>query len=626
MQSYNGESVSFENISLMNGFWHNRQKINEDVTVDAVYKRFSETGRIDALKGDWKEGRPNKPHIFWESDIAKWIEGAAYKLQKERDPDLEKKIDEIVDYMEAYQSEDGYLNIYFTVVEPDARFIRCTDHELYCAGHLIEAAIAYHNATGKDKLLRIVKRYIQLIDRVFRVEQSAAFDTPGHQEIELALYKLYKYTGQEKYLTLVEYFIETRGRSDRDETYDFADLDYMQAHLPVREQFTAEGHCVRAIYLYSAMADLALEKQDEALYKACDTLFENITERRMYITGGVGSTHRGEAFTFDYNLPEYTAYAETCGSIALALFARRMWLINPDNKYADIAELAIYNTALAGISFSGDSFFYENPLATDPRRNDFNDTRRPGLKEHLPLLERAKIFDCSCCPPNILRFIQSIGDFMYSTSGDTVHAHCYMDGYAKIPLEKGDARIYQRTEYPYDGRVVFDVEAGGGFRLAVRIPGWARSFNITLNGDLCPYSLKDGYAYIDRDLEDGDKIILELAMPVKVIEANPLVYDVCGRAAIKRGPIVYCAEGVDNEFNLRDVRINRETKWELQEQLIADTPVKSIVGPAKIRKNIRNLYSQNPVALKDVTLKLIPYYARANRGRSQMNIWFLLED
>jgi DUF1680 family protein len=626
MKQYGGCPVGFEKVSINGGFWAEKQKLMEDITIDALYKRFEETGRFEALKGEWREGKPNKPHIFWESDIAKWIEGVAYKLQKSRDKELEKKIDYLVDLMEAYQSEDGYLNIYFTVVEPEARFTRCTDHELYCAGHLIEAAIAYDKATGKDKFLKIMKRYADLIDKVFRIEHSAAFDTPGHEEIELALYKLYMHTGENRYLQLAMYFIDTRGTSKRDKTYDFASLEYMQSHLPVREQFTAEGHCVRALYLYSGMADLALHNKDESLYNACDKLFDNITQKRMYITGGLGSTYRGEAFTYDYDLPELTAYAETCASIALALFARRMWLISPNGKYADAAELAIYNTALSGVSLTGDSFFYENPLYADPKKKAFNDSRPRGLMQHLPIMERAKVFDCSCCPPNILRFIESIGDFAYSSSGDTVFAHCYMDSKAEIPLEHQIVNIEQHTQYPYDGKIVFSVKDGRGFSFALHIPEWARSFDIKVNDSECQFTLKDGYAYIDRLLGTGDMIELNLDMQIETVEANPEVRDICGRAALKRGPIVFCAEGADNRFNLRDVRIRRDTKWQIYEKEIANTRLIGISGPAEVRRRIDGLYSAEPIERQEVTLNLIPYHAWANRGVNEMNVWFLLKD
>lgn len=332
MEKYTGEQNSFKNITITGGFWKKKQDLFRGVTMEAVYDRFEETGRFEALKFNWKEGMPNRPHIFWESDVTKWIEGAAYFLQKRRDPLLEEKIDELVGRMERAQEENGYLNAYFTVVEPEARFTRRTDHELYSAGHLIEGAIAYAQATGKNALLRVAVTYADLIDRVFRIEHSAGFDTPGHEEIELALMKLYRYTGEERYKALAEYFINTRGTSERDETYSFTDQEHMQSHLPVRKQLTAEGHSVRALYLYSGMADLAKENKEEELAGVCEALFDNIVNQRMYITGGVGSTHRGESFSFDYDLPEYTAYNETCASIALALFARRMWLIEADGN------------------------------------------------------------------------------------------------------------------------------------------------------------------------------------------------------------------------------------------------------------------------------------------------------
>ena len=259
MEKWSGKPVSFADSTITGGFWKTEQDLCRKVTVNAVYDRFEETGRFEALKMQWKKGMPNQPHIFWESDVTKWIEGAAYFLKKERNPELEAKIDELVGRMERTQDTKGYLNAYFTVVEPKARFTRRTDHELYCAGHLIEGAIAYKEATGKDNMLRVAMKYADLIDRVFRVEHSAAFDTPGHEEIELALMKLYHYTGEERYFKLAEYFINTRGTSDRDETYSFTDQEHMQSHLPVREQVTAEGHSVRALDLYSGMAELALE-------------------------------------------------------------------------------------------------------------------------------------------------------------------------------------------------------------------------------------------------------------------------------------------------------------------------------------------------------------------------------
>lgn len=626
MGKWNQSPVGFENSRITGGFWKQRQDIFRRVTIDAVYDRFEETGRFEALKFNWKPGMPFKPHIFWESDVTKWIEGAAYFLKKERNEELEARIDELVARMERTQEADGYLNAYFTVVEPDARFTRRTDHELYCAGHLIEGAIAYAEATGKDAMLRVAMKYADLIDRVFRIEHSAAFDTPGHEEIELALMKLYRYTKEERYLKLAEYFINTRGTSARDTTYDFTDQEHMQSHLPVRKQKTAEGHAVRALYLYSAMADLALETKEEELTECCRTLFENITAKRMYVTGGIGSTHRGESFTFDYDLPEYTAYNETCASIALALFCRRMWLIEADSRYADCAERALYNTVLSGVSLSGDEFFYENPMSADPRRNAFNESRPDGLKEHLPILKRVKVFGCSCCPPNLVRTVGSIADYMYSVSEEenTVFAHCYMEADSDLSLNGKKILLSQKTAYPYDGKVLIQVESEGDFTLAVRIPGWCRNAVLTVNGKEAHEEAVKGYVYLKRHWAAGDEVLLDFPMDVKWIAANPKVIDACGRVAVTRGPLVYCAEGLDNEdMPLKSVRVVRNGKVEITEEKIGQMKLPVIRMQALGVKPFECLYTEDEVQEEECRLKLIPYFAWTNRGVTEMTTWFL---
>ena len=625
MKKYTGTEVSYTDIDLTGGFWKKKQELIQDVTIGAVYDRFEETGRFEALKCGWKEGEPNKPHIFWESDVTKWIEGASCFLQKKRDTDLENKIDEMITWMKNNQDESGYLNTYFTVVEPEARFTRRTDHELYCAGHLIEGAIAYAKATGKSTMLEVAQKYADLIDKVFRIEKSACFDTPGHEEIELALVKLYQFTGEKRYLLLSEYFINTRGTSARDMTYDFADQEHMQSHLPVRMQDTAEGHSVRALYLYAGMADLARINQDDTLADASEKLFHNIVDKRMYITGGIGSTHKGESFTYDYDLPEYTAYNETCASIALALFCKRMWLIEADRKYADCAERALYNTVLSGISLSGDEFFYENPVAADPRRNRFNHTRAKGLQEHLPILKRVKVFDCSCCPPNLIRAIGAIGDFMYSCSGDTIYAHCYMNGDAKINLDGKEVYLSQRTDYPFDGNIELIVHTAGRYRLALRIPQWCDAYQIKINGGSQAALEADGYVYLDRDWEENDCILLSLQMKIKLYEANPFVTDYCGKAAVSRGPLVYCGEGIDhNDRPLRDIRIKKIDSFEVRWDNIEGVEMPVLYGEAYARKSFDALYTEYEGREEKISLKLIPYFAWANRGITEMTTWFIL--
>jgi DUF1680 family protein len=626
MEKFIGKPISFEQIEVSDGFWKEKQELFRKVTINAVYDRFEETGRFEALKFNWKEGMPNKPHIFWESDITKWIEGAAYFLQKQRDPELEAKVDELVERMVNTQEENGYLNAYFTVVEPEARFTRRTDHELYCAGHLVEGAIAYAKATGKTAMLNVARKYIDLIDRVFRIEHSAKFDTPGHEEIELALVKLYDYTKEDRYLKLAQYFIDTRGTSSRDETYSFTDQEHMQSHLPVRHQLTAEGHAVRALYLYSGMADLALKNKEEELYRVCNELFANIVNKRMCITGGIGATHRGESFTFDYDLPEYTSYNETCASIALALFCRRMWLIEPNSAYADCAERALYNTVLSGVSLSGDSFFYENPLSADPHRNSFNDSRPKGLKEHLPILERVKVFDCSCCPPNLVRTVGSIADYMYSTLEDVIFAHCYINASGTILLQDKIIQLEQKTKYPYEGRIEITTQTEGNYTLALRIPSWTNSIIISINEETVSAPVVNGYAYYKRSWKAGDKVVLDMEMEVKVVEANPKVLDLCGRAAVTRGPLVYCAEGVDNKYELRDVRISRSANYVMEQETICETIIPTITTQATIREIPNQLYFDKPVTKHTVPLKLIPYFAWANRKATELTTWLLIED
>ncbi len=618
--------VTFDKLDVTGGFWKEKQDLFYHTSINAVYDRFEETGRFEALKFNWKEGMPNKPHIFWESDVTKWIEGAAYFLQKRRDAKLEAMVDELVERMVETQEENGYLNAYFTVVEPEARFTRRTDHELYCAGHLVEGAIAYAKATGKTAMLEVAIKYIDLIDRVFRIEHSAAFDTPGHEEIELALMKLYDYTGEERYKLLSEYFINTRGTSDRDETYSFTDQEHMQSHLPVREQLTAEGHSVRALYLYSGMADLAKKSGEKELFEVCKTLFLNIVNKRMYITGGVGSTHRGESFSFDYDLPDYTAYNETCASIALAMFCRRMWLMEPDRMYADCAEQALYNTVLSGVSLSGDGFFYENPLAINKERNLFNDSRPEGLQEHLPIMERVKVFGCSCCPPNLLRVVGSIADYMYSVADDVIFAHCYMEASGSIALNGKEIGLVQKTNYPYEGRIEIVTQTEGDYIIALRIPGWAKEGKITAGGEEVSAPVIGGYAYCKRSWKEGDSVVLDLSMEVRVMEANPKATDLCGRAAIVRGPLVYCAESVDNDCELRDIRISRGAEYHVKQDIICDTQIPVVDTKAKVRESSDQLYMEEAPAKKEIALRLIPYYARANRGATEMTTWFLLEN
>ncbi len=616
-------TVSYPSVSIQGGFWKTEQQLDRDTTVWAVYNRFAETGRFAALDCNWKEGEPQRPHIFWDSDIAKWLEGAAYLIQKEPNEKLEQLVDQAIDSLVKNQLDTGYMNSYFKTVEPDAIFTRRMDHELYCAGHLLEGAIAYYHATGKRKMLDAMERYITYIDEVFRINHAAAFDTPGHQEIELALYRLYEETKNERYHQLLRYFIDMRGRSERDTNAPF-DASYTQSHLPVVEQTEAVGHCVRALYLYCGMQDLAVLDGDEALKKACRTLFDEIVSKKLYITGGVGSTHAGEAFTIPYDLPDDTAYTETCASIALAMFCKRLWKDVPEGRFADVAEQAIYNTVLGDISLTGDHFFYENPLAADAKLAAHNNTCPPAGKQHLPLLERVRVFDCSCCPPNLVRFLASIEDYAYSCDDRTIYTHLYMDSQLNLDIQGEQLSLRQETNYPFDGAVKFTVQKPAAFQLALRIPGWCEKATIRKNGEEITCTPENGYVVLPGDWKENDCIELVLDMPVRFVEASPNCKHYAGRMAICRGPLVYCAEGADQpDVLLRDVRLSRSTPVTDQTVEIQGRILPSLCVKGSVRVANDQLYQTAPYAKKEVDVTLIPYFAWANRGMNDMTVWFL---
>ncbi len=617
------QNISFMDISIYNGFWNKRQQIISDKTIYAVWNRFKETGRFDAFNFNWVECNPNKPHIFWDSDIAKWIESVAFILTKKIDKTLEAAVDEIVDLIEKHQDESGYFNIYFTVVEPEQRWKRRTEHELYCAGHLIEAAVAYYNTTGKQKFLNLMRKYADHIEKVFKVDSSAAFITCGHEEIELALVKLYHCTGEKRYLELSKFFIDNRGLDSEEQYYNWANALYSQDHLPVRQQTTAEGHAVRAVYLYSAMADLALEYGDEELFTACRCIFENIISRKMYITGGIGSSAMGEAFTVDYDLPNLTAYTETCAAIGLALFARRMLLLDVDSIYSDIAEMVMYNGLLSGISLDGKSFFYENPLEIQPALVNSDVSLKEG-KRRLPPTQRKEVFDCSCCPPNITRFISSIGDFLYTYNETTLFVHHYMSSETQTVVNGVRTDLIQKTDYPLDGRISFTIKGNSFSNVAFRIPSWCESFSFRISGSEADISVQKGYAYINCTSQQIDTFDIYFNMSVQLIEASPMVQENSGRVALQRGPLVYCLEAADNGDFLMDIRIDKDLQYKLSYDDYFGVSVIESVGYRRKTDNFKNnLYKTTTDELEKVNLKFIPYFGFANRGENEMIVWVL---
>ena len=597
------KSVNFSNIKITGGFWKERQDLVRNVTAKAVYDRFYETGRIEVF--DFDKNTSVQPHIFWDSDVAKWMEGVAYLLAEKSEPHLEAIVENLIDLIEKNQDECGYFNIFYQTVEPQNRFKYRDCHELYCAGHLMEAAVAYYQATGKKRFLDLMCKYADYIEKRFKIDRDTDFATPGHEEIELALVKMYEVTGEKRYLELSKFFVDERGKKP-EFLNDWCKESYHQSHKPVREQDEAVGHAVRAVYLYSAMADLALRYNDKSLLDACEKLFDDIVNHKMYITGGIGSSKAGEAFTIPYDLPNLIAYTESCAAIGLVLFAHRMLLLTNDVKYSHVIERALYNGFLSSFSLDGKSFFYCNPLEVLP----YLKGRDEELNEKtisMPITERVEVFFCSCCPPNIVRFVPSIGNYLYTYDQNAIYVHQFMESTAQI---RG-LTIEQKTSYPLDGKIQITVK-GGSTKLCVRIPEYIDEYE---------GKTENGYAVFN--VNDGDTITLNFEMKPTFIEANPLVTFDSGKVAVMRGPMVYCLEEVDNGKNLRDIRLDKNT--EFAEFIDTSLNALCLEVDAFRRKPSNKLYAKLSNERIKIKAKLIPYYTFANRGESEMLVWTMVE-
>lgn len=591
-----------KNVEITGGYWKSKEEINRKITMDAVWTRFSETGRIKAIAFNYEKDEDFTVHHFWDSDVAKWMEAAAYFIGKGYN-EFTERMEYLVDGIVNNQMADGYFNSFYQYPgKIGGRFADRNMHELYCAGHLMEAACAYYEATGKDRFLRAMERYADLIERVFIKEESAAFSTPGHEEIELALVKMYKTTGNEKYLDMAKFFIDKRGTDKKDygDRWGIVGVGlYSQSHIPVREQKTAEGHAVRATYLYSAMADVAKICGDKALKEACEKIFSDIVTKKMYITGSVGSGRLGEAFTVDYDLPNETAYAETCAAIGLAFFANRMTELEKDAFYADVAERALYNGMMSGLGIEGDDFFYTNPLEICLLHHGKDVSVKES--EWLPITQRKKIFDCSCCPPNLNRVLASFGGMIYGYEGKTV----YVNQFAESEGDENGLWIKQKTNYPNDGKVIIESNAE---RLCVRIPSWCTKFTSDV-----PFKEEKGYAVFD-----GGCAEINMEMKPVIIEADPHIRDNYGKAALTFGPIVYCLEGVDNK-DIFTARLLRDSEFSLEydEKFM----LKRIKAKGERKIGTEKLYFAMNNEKEEVTLDFIPYSCFANRGECDMRVW-----
>ena len=572
--------------------------------------------------------------VFQDTDVAKWLEAVGFSLACYPDEELEKTADEVIDLIADAQCEDGYINTYFTIKEPDKRWTDlCEGHELYTAGHLMEAAVAYYEGTGKRKMLDCLCRFADLICDTFGTKEGKIHGYPGHEEIEIGLIKLARVTGNQKYLDQAKYFVDVRGvgenyfmkemsRPDYKLIFpEFADYtpEYSQSHEPVREQKTAEGHAVRAVYLYCAMADLAEKYKDEGLLHACETLWNNMVQKRMYLTGGIGSSGYLERFTVDYDLPNEYNYCESCASIGLALFGLRMNQITGESKYMDVAERALYNTVLAGIALDGKSFFYVNPLEVWPPA-----CMEGTTKKHVKPI-RQKWFGVACCPPNIARTLASLGQYIYAAypEKNQLYVNLFVSNETTLDWNENEISVKLETKFPWENSYKMELKnvPADGMDISLRVPDYAEEHEIKVNGKKADIKPESGYCKVH--VTDDAEIQVAFQAPPKFVYANPQVRADSGKVAITRGPLVYCLEEIDNGQNLPAIFIDTEAG--LTEEA-SDLFGGCVVIKAKGKKIDENsvseeLYGAVKPKLKDTGLTAVPYPYWNNRGEGEMLVW-----
>ena len=619
------DPVPFTSVKVTDNFWGQRLQASREVTIPLAFSKCEETGRYENFV---KAAHPSDTYkvegfSFDDTDVYKTIEGASYSLQTYPDKKLQKYIDSVLVIVAGAQEPDGYLYTARTVNPKHPHnwagkerwvAVENLSHEFYNLGHMIEGAVAHYQATGKRNFLNIAIKYADCVCREIGNGPQQKKYVPGHQIAEMALVKLYMVTGDKKYLDQAKFFLDTRGYTSRKDAYS-------QAHKPVVEQDEAVGHAVRAVYMYSGMADVAAITGDSSYIKAIDKIWDNIVSKKIYITGGIGAHHAGEAFGNNYELPNLSAYCETCAAIGNVYMNYRLFLLHGDAKYFDVLERTLYNGLISGVSLDGGSFFYPNPLSSNGKYS-----RKPW-------------FGCACCPSNVSRFIPSLPGYVYAVKNDQVYVNLYLSNKAELKVDKKKILLEQETGYPWNGDIRLKITQGNqDFTMKLRIPGWVRgnvlpsdlysyadnqkpAYQVSVNGQTVESDVNDGYLSIARKWKKGDVVEVHFDMIPRIVKANPKVEADHGRVAVERGPIVYCAEWPDNRFNVHSILLNQHPQFK-----VTDKP-ELLYGIRQITTDAQALsYDKaGKLVTKDVELTLIPYYAWAHRGEGDMEVWLPID-
>lgn len=619
------DPVPFTSVKVTDNFWGQRLQASREVTIPLAFSKCEETGRYENFV---KAAHPSDTYkveglSFDDTDVYKTIEGASYSLQTYPDKKLQKYIDSVLVIVARAQEPDGYLYTARTMNPKHPHnwagkerwvAVENLSHEFYNLGHMIEGAVAHYQATGKRNFLDIAIKYADCVCREIGNGPQQKKYVPGHQIAEMALVKLYMATGDKKYLDQAKFFLDTRGYTSRKDAYS-------QAHKPVVEQDEAVGHAVRAVYMYSGMADVAAITGDSSYIKAIDKIWDNIVSKKIYITGGIGARHAGEAFGNNYELPNQSAYCETCAAIGNVYMNYRLFLLHGDAKYFDVLERTLYNGLISGVSLDGGSFFYPNPLSSNGKYS-----RKPW-------------FGCACCPSNVSRFIPSLPGYVYAVKNDQVYVNLYLSNKAELKVDKKKILLEQETGYPWNGDIRLKITQGNqDFTMKLRIPGWVRgnvlpsdlysyadnqkpAYQVSVNGQTVESDVNDGYLSIARKWKKGDVVEVHFDMIPRIVKANPKVEADHGRVAVERGPIVYCAEWPDNRFNVHSILLNQHPQFK-----VTDKP-ELLYGIRQITTDAQALsYDKaGKLVTKDVELTLIPYYAWAHRGEGDMEVWLPID-